>query len=341
MARRLPFSKWIVEIIFIDSINAMPRLSPAEKLARDLDWNLLRVFLALAEAGSVTAAADRLGLKQPSVSQALRRLEERTGHRLIERDPGHFALTPQGAALLPEAREVRAAILRAALAMAEAEGEIAGEVTLALASHVVSPLLDTALGRFHASHPKATLSIDILPSREALARVAEGRASLALCLLADPPAALATIPVYREFFGLFCGPGHPLYGRTGLALADLAGHRAVSFQTDRLGDALAAVTELRLAAGLSGPVGQSTHLEEVRRMILAGLGIGPLPLHVVEEDIRSGRLWRLPPYETPPAIDVHLAHNPKARHNRAETAFLALLRGLIDTTPPEARTYGP
>ena len=60
------------------------RLSPAETLARDLDWNLLRVFLALAEAGSVTGAATRLGLKQPSVSQALKRLEDRVGHRLAD-----------------------------------------------------------------------------------------------------------------------------------------------------------------------------------------------------------------------------------------------------------------
>jgi len=317
------------------------RLSPAEKLARDLDWNLLRVFLALAEAGSVTAAGQRLGLKQPSVSQALKRLEDRAGHRLIDRGPGGFALTPEGAALLAEARSVRAAILRAAEAMAEASGAVAGEVTLALASHVVSPLLDEALRRFHAAHPRATLSIDILPSRQALDRVAAGEASLALCLLSDPPATLQTAVAYREFFGLFCGPGHPLHGRHGLRLADLAGHAAVSFQTDRLGDALAAVTQLRLAAGLTGPLGQSTHLEEVRRMVLAGLGVGPLPLHVVQDDVQQGRLWRLPPYSDPPAIDVHLAWHPNARRNRAEAALLALLQHSLAQTPLTARTYGP
>ncbi|WP_151717285.1 LysR family transcriptional regulator [Gemmobacter serpentinus] len=317
------------------------RLTPAEKLARDLDWSLLRVFLALAEAGSVTAAADRLGLKQPSVSQALKRLEDRCGHRLIERGPGLFSLTPQGLALLPEAETVRAAILRAAQAMAEAAGEVAGEVTLALASHVVSPLLDEGLRRFHSRYPRATLSIDVLPSREALARTAQGRASLAICLLSDPAPPLQTVLFYREFFGLFCGPGHRLFGHTDLRLADLAGHAAVSFQTDRMGDALSAVTELRQQAGLTGPVGQSTHLEEVRRMIVAGLGIGPLPLHVVEDDLQHRRLWRLPPFKSPPAIDVHLAFDPKARANRAEAAFLAILQDILTEVPPQARIYGP
>ena len=300
------------------------RLSPAETFARDLDWSLLRVFLALAEGGSVTAAATRLGLKQPSVSQALKRLEDRAGHRLFDRGPGGFSLTAQGLALRPEA---------------EAAGEVAGEVTLALASHVVSPILDAGLRRFHRAHPRATLSIEVLPSREALARLARGQASLAICLMSDPIPALEAQVFYREFFGLFCGPDHPLFGRAGLRLSDLSGHAAVSFQTDRMGDALAAVTRLRARAGLTGPVGQSTHLEEVRRMIVAGLGIGPLPLHVAAEDVAAGRLWRLPPYKAPPAIDVHLVTNPRARLNRAEAAFLATLRTCLAEHPPEARIY--
>lgn len=316
------------------------RLTPAEKTLRDLDWNLLRVFLALAEAGSVTAAADALGLKQPSVSQALKRLEDRVGHRLIDRRPGEFSLTPQGLALLPEAQAVRGTILRGLLAMQEAAGEVAGEVVLALASHVVSPLLDQALRAFHASHPKARLTMDILPSRDAVDRVVKGTASLAICLLPEPPSVLQSTVFYREFFGLFCGPPHPLFGRKKLSLADLAGHASVSFQTDRMGDALAAVTELRRAAGLDAQViGQSTHLEEVRRMIVAGLGIGPLPLHVVAEDVASHKLWRLPPYDAPPAIDVHLVWHPRARPNRAEAAFLQLLLNLLAQTDSESRIY--
>lgn len=316
------------------------RLTPAERALRDLDWNLLRVFLALAEAGSVTAAADALGLKQPSVSQALKRLEDRVGHRLIDRSPGGFSLTPQGLALLAEAQAVRAAILRGLLAMEEAAGEVAGEVVLALASHVVSPLLDRALQIFHASHPRATLTIDILPSQLAVDRVVKGTASLAICLMAEPNPALQDAVFYREFFGLFCGPPHPLFGREKLRLADLSGQDSVSFQTDRMGDALAAVTELRRAAGLGERViGQSTHLEEVRRMIVAGLGIGPLPLHVVAEDVAARKLWRLPPYDSPPAIDVHLLWLPRARRNRAEEAFLQLLLNLLAETDADSRVY--
>lgn len=318
----------------------MNRISPAERLARDLDWNLLRVFLALAEAGSVTAAASRLSLKQPSVSSALKRLETRVGARLIDRGPGRFALTPAGERLRIEAEEVRAAILRLSDAMAEAQAEVSGPISIAMASHVVCPLFDAALTDFHRAHPAATLTIEVMASRDALTLLAARRVSFAVCLVNAPPAGLETAVLYREFFGLYCGPTHPLFGQGGLSLADLAGQASVSFQTDRIGDALQSVTELRRAARLHERViGTSTHLEEVRRMIVAGLGIGPLPLHVVAEDVARGRLWRLPPYETPPAIDVHLAWNPRSRLNRAEETLLALLCARIAATPLPERVY--
>ena len=86
-------------------------------------------------------------------------------------------------------------------------------------------------------------------------------------------------------------------------------------------------------------VGTSANLEEVRRMILAGLGIGPLPVHVVRRDVEDGMLWQLPPYDNLPEIDVHVVWNPKAKMNRAETAMLDLLLEQIKQRPIEERTY--
>lgn len=60
-------------------------------------------------------------------------------------------------------------------------------------------------------------------------------------------------------------------------------------------------------------------------MISAGLGIGPLPIHVAEREVRDGLLWRLPPYDDPPAIDIFLVTNPRARLTRTEQAFIDTL----------------
>lgn len=318
----------------------MATLSPSERMARDLDWNLLRVFLALAEAGSVTAAAARLSLKQPSVSSALKRLETRVGVRLIDRRPGHFALTPAGERMRVEAEEVRAAVLRLTDGLAEVADQASGPVSIALASHVVCPLFDRVLGAFHRANPKATLAIEVMASRDALALVAARRASFTICLKTDDLPGLASETLYREFFGLFCGPSHPLFGRSDLTETDLRGQASVSFQTDRIGDALQSVTAMRKSLGLEDrTVGSSMNLEEVRRMIEAGLGIGPLPLHVVRGEVARGRLWQLPPERDLPAIDVHLTWNPRKRLNSAEAALLAALRAEIAATPPSERIY--
>ena len=318
----------------------MPQPDTPERIMRELDWNLLRTFVVLAQSGSVTEAAGKLRLTQPSVSAALKRLEERVGKTLIARGPGQFRLTEAGEHLRREAVEIQGSILRIATLMRDVTDEIRGHVRIALASHVVCPLFDRVLAEFHAAHPQATVSLEVRSSADAVDRVTDKSASLAVCLVRDRNPRLEYRRLYREFFGLFCGPPHPLFGRAGLTRADLAGHAAVGFETDRLGDMLHPVTLMRAQAEIpSRMVGVSSHLEEVRRMIVAGLGVGALPLHVAARDVSDGLLWQVPPVGEEPAIDVHVVWNPKTRMNRAERSFLARLTEAIETTPIEARTY--
>ncbi len=316
---------------------ASPR---SEKLVWELDWNLLRTFVVIAEVKSITRAAERLNLKQPTVSNALRRLEERIGQRLVERAANRFELTEAGRLVYEQGIEAFGAISQLPVLVRGAGEDVTGHVAIAVASHIVSPLFDRALAEFRRNYPRASIAITVVPSAEVARQVRERRASFGLCLVSERDPALDYTMVYREFFGFFCGPGHRLYGRTGLALADLKGEPSVSFHTDHIADALRPVALLRSEAMLDASVvGVSSSLEEVRRMIVAGLGIGPLPVHVARRDVADGLLWRLPPYETPPAIDIFLLVNPEKTMNRAEAALLSGLQKLIADTPQEERTY--
>jgi DNA-binding transcriptional LysR family regulator len=146
---------------------------------------------------------------------------------------------------------------------------------------------------------------------------------------------------YREYFGFFCGPGHHLFGVENLDISQLLNESMVSFQSDQLSDALRPVALLRVAEGMRGPVvGTSSHLEEVKRMIINGLGIGPLPVHVVSRDIRDGLLWRLPPYDARLAIEVNLVTNPRAHLTRAESELTDQLIKTIGDFSLKERTYG-
>lgn len=311
-----------------------------ERLVWDLDWNLLRTFVVIAEVKGITRAAERLNLKQPSVSNALRRLEDRVGRRLVERDATRFELTEVGRLLYEQSVEVFGTISQLPLLMRGISDDVTGHVMIATASHVVSPLFDQALSEFHSNYPHASITISVAASTEVAKQVRERRASFGICLVSQRDPALEYAMVYREFFGFFCGPQHRLYGQTGLTLTDLRGEPSVSFQTDHISDALRPVALLRSEARLNADVvGVSSSLEEVRRMIVAGLGIGPLPLHVARRDVADGMLWRLPPYDAPPAIDIFLLVNPDKVMNRAEKALLSGLQTLIADTPLEDRIY--
>lgn len=312
-----------------------------DRIAWELDWNLLRTFMVIAQEGGLTAAGARLRLKQPTISNALRRLEERLGKRLIERGPRVFRLTGPGEELYRECREIFGTVSRLGVALREVRDEITGHVRIAMASHVICALFDETLAEFNETHPAATISIHVETSRAVADLVLERRAALGICLVRRREPALDYVRLYREHFGFFCGPRHRHFGRSGLTLADLRNEPSVSFETEQLDDALEPIALLRARAEFARRMtGVSSNLEEVRRLIVAGLGIGPLPIHVVARDVRDGVLWRLPPYDDPPAIDIYALSNPAARLNRAEQAFISILRRRIDATPIGARTYG-
>jgi DNA-binding transcriptional LysR family regulator len=319
----------------------MKRETPDPRILA-LNWNLLRTFMVIVQEGSITSAAARLNRKQPTISNALGRLEKQLDKRLIERRPGQFRVTTAGEHLYRECLEIYGNIARIPTLIRDIEDEVHGQVRISMASHVVCPLFDSVMSEFHASHPNATFHVAIATSGDVVQQVLEKTASFGICLVDEPHPKLAYQQMYREYFGFFCGPGHPLFGRKGLAMEDLRDESLVSFNTDQLSGQLRPVALLRVQQNVGRRITAiSPHLEEVRRMIVNGLGIGPLPIHVVQRDVEAGVLWRLPPYEKPPAIDIYLVWNPRTTLNRAEDAFLSTLRERIDNTPEPERNFLP
>lgn len=306
----------------------------------NLDWNLLRTFVVIVDQRGPTRAAEFLGVTQPTISSALKRLEDSVGKRLAERRPGYFKVTEAGHILYQESAALFGAVSQIPDLVSKAEGQISGHISIVMTSHVVSPHFDKLLQKFNAEHPDVTYSISVAESLEVLNRVRQKRATLGLCLVREPDPQLITKPLFREFFGLYCGPNHRLFGRSRIKLSELRGENSVSFQTDSESGALSSVTQLRERALLKSDLkGVSANLPEVRRMIIAGMGIGALPMHVAKRDVDMGLLWQLPPYSGLPAVDVNIALNPRRSLNPAETAFTEALQVLTDKVPISERTY--
>ena len=311
-----------------------------QELVWKLDWNLLRTYMVIVQEGGITNAANRLSLTQPSVSNALKRLEERLEKKLIYRGPGRFELTEPGRLLFEESEEIFGSVSRLTVLMRDVQEELTGHVRISMASHITCPIVDDALADFHTHHPKVTFNMQVLTSRDVQRTVLQKDASFGMSLAIERNSRLSYTHLYREYFGFFCGPSHPLFGVENVDISQLRNEPMVSFESDQLSDALRPVALLRVTEGMKGPVvGTSSHLEEVKRMITNGLGIGPLPVHVVSREIRDGLLWRLPPYDSRLAIDVNLVTNPRAHLSRAESGLIDQLINATSNLSLDERTY--
>ncbi|WP_198431952.1 LysR family transcriptional regulator [Pseudooceanicola marinus] len=305
-----------------------------------LDWNLLRTFMVVVEQRGISRAGDFLSLKQPTISSALKRLEETMGHQLIVRKPNEFKVTRAGQRLYAECSSIFGTVSQLPSLLQEDASELRGHISIMSASHVVSDHFDEVLSRFSEAHPRVSFSITVANSDEVVSRVSQNRVSFGMCLLHREPADLRTQILFREYFGLFCGPRHRLFGRDDVSLADLEGEPAVSFQTETEGGPLEPVTRLRLRAKMSTHwSGMSANLMETRRMIVANIGIGALPLHVARRDVDLGMLRQLPPDEGLPRINIYLLSNPRRKLSEAEAAFHEMLNAMLEDVPLEDRTY--
>lgn len=195
-------------------------------------------------------------------------------------------------------------------------------------------MLDEMLRLYHQRHPSVVFQSEVKNSQSIVRSIQQNRATLGFCLLARPLVNLPSIRLFRREFGLFCGQTHPLFGASSVPLEELQREPLISFACATDGPDLEPVSILREGLHLSNRInGLSTNLEEVRRMLVAGLGIGILPLLSAEEDIRRGLLWRLDIANEPIGADVYLVHAPNEKLSPPEKKFVDMAEELQSRDP--------
>ncbi|MCX7932860.1 MAG: LysR substrate-binding domain-containing protein [Rhodovarius sp.] len=220
-----------------------------------LETDLLRSFVAVAEAGSLTRAGERLRLAQPTISLQLRRLEQRLGRRLVERTPRQLRLTAEGEMLLPYARRILALSEEAEARLAEAG--IEGLVRLGTPEDFATTHLAGVLARFAQGHPRVALEVTTDLTLHLLERFRAAEFDVVL-IKREPAGPAAGIRVWREALvwaaaspDAFARPGvlplvvspHPcVYRRRAMQALDAAGRRwRVAYTSTSLAGAQAAV----------------------------------------------------------------------------------------------------
>jgi DNA-binding transcriptional LysR family regulator len=190
-----------------------------------MELRQLATFVAVAEEGSFTRAADRLHVVQSAVSAGVRNLEKELGTMLFDRSTHSVKLTDAGHALLPEARATLAAAQAARDAVDEARGGLRGTVVLGTMQAQGMRAIDLAaiLAAFRAEHHAVEVKIRHAGGSSEMAReVREGRLDLAFVALpGNGPPGVELTPLASEPIVLAVPASHPLAESTDVELSQL------------------------------------------------------------------------------------------------------------------------
>jgi DNA-binding transcriptional LysR family regulator len=250
-----------------------------------METRLLEQFVAVADEGTVTRAAERLWAAQSTVSAGIASLERSFGVRLFDRTGRQLVLTTAGEDLLPHARAVLQSLDRMRDLATATDAELRGRVRLGIFTSMDVVDLIGVLRTFRERHPLVAVELMTSPSGTTglVQDLTSGRLDLAYCGLPVVPAGVTVEPLREMPFRVFVATDHPLAGRTSVSLAELAdepfidtahgfGNRVILDQAlERLGIRRRIVAEMN-------------DMPAVVRFATAGLGVGVVPETGVSHD---------------------------------------------------------
>jgi DNA-binding transcriptional LysR family regulator len=297
------------------------------------DANDLLLFARIAEAGSFSRAAERVGLPKSTVSRRLAALEDRLGERLMIRTTRRLALTDFGRELLEHARQVAAEVESARALTEFRQARPSGRLRVSMPSDFATLLLTDMLAAFAALHPAVSLELDLSPRRVDL--LGEGY-DLVVRMGALPDDSLLAARHLADFpAGLYAAPDYLAERGEPVTPDELMRHEGLSLMTrdgERAGWTLLRGTE-RWAGTPPGRLGANSPLL-LTGLARAGAGIAAVPDYFVAADLRSGRLRRVLPEWQLPAHAAWLVF-PGRRLMPAKTrAFMDMLLAALGSTTP-------
>lgn len=246
-----------------------------------MDLRHLRYFAAVAEEGHITRAAERLGIRQPPLSQQIRALETELQVQLFRRKPRGVELTQAGQAFLAEVQTILRQVEHAVTAARRTARGEAGRIGLGFTSSAsFHPFVPRVIRQYRETQPLVAFSLEESGTTELVEALLAERLDVAF--VRSPIAAnagLSVHPLLDEAMVAALPQGHPLSQHAGaLALAELSGETFILYRRPvgpGLHDAIIAACD---RSGFSPTIGQETpRMLSTLSLVAAGLGVTLVP----------------------------------------------------------------
>lgn len=289
-----------------------------------MNLNHLRVFHAVAQAGSITAAARSLQVSQPAVSKQLGELEGVLGAQLVDRLPRGIRLTAAGRALSEHAGRIFGIERTAEIELAALVGVRVGQLTLGASTTIGSYLVPRVLGAFRRQHPRLRLDLQIGNTAVVHDLVRRQVVELGLTegLVTDDDLEAAVFD--QDDMVAIAAPGDPVLATMPLSARELV---ALPFVMRERGSGTREVIEAALAKKrlVVEPVMSLGSTEAVKNAVAARLGVAIVSRLTVEPELAGGSLVAIELSDLKIRRALHLVEARGRSRSPAASRFLELL----------------
>ena len=256
------------------------------------DLTTVRLFIATADTGSITRAAERICLAPAAASRRMKELEAQFGVELFQRRPHGMALTDAGRALLAHARGMAHAVARMHDdAQAFRRGD-KGVVRIAACTSVVLQFLPLDLRRCQMDFPGINIDLQELNSGGVIQAVSRGVADIGLYESTLGAVALPSLPYHEDRLVLVVHRDHALAHRRRVRLEDFLAYEVIGLGEDSAISATLARMAAEANCSLHMPI-RVRSFESMTAMISEGIGIGVMPRKVARAFAAGKRFCRL------------------------------------------------
>jgi DNA-binding transcriptional LysR family regulator len=294
-----------------------------------MDTRQLAAFCMVVERRSFSQAAERMGVTQPAVSQQIRALEERVGHKLIDRSGRRVEPTEVGERLYRSAQRLLAAEQQL-LEELEAgdDSTLRGRLELGASTGPGGTVVPQILCDFAEQATEVSIALSIFDTQTVVEMVAERELELGIVGAARKHRSVVFEPMLRDEVVLVCPPNHPFAGRT-ITLDELRREPLILMQ-EGAGVRLVIEDELRRRGVKLRdlPVRLELGLQEsVRVAVLEGRGATFISRDAVKADIAEGRMALARVEGMEPAREIFLVRGAGRTPTRVAQAFVDFIRG--------------
>ena len=290
-----------------------------------METRLLRIFGAVAESGSLAAAASKLHLTPSALSHALKDLEAELGCRLFDRTARRMILNQAGEQFLNDIRPPLAALDQAAESLKKLGKWGQTRLRIGAAASICQHILPTVIRELKRSHDKIELQVESGDTAELVGLLRAGKVDLGIGLAPENQSGLDSRVVFRDELMFVFAPSHPWSVARTISREELSKQPLILYQRSSVTAQIVAdyFKDLGVVPSTIMEIG---NIEAIKELVQLNLGVSVLAPWTADRELTRGRLKLRPMGAKPLAREWAVMAIAGRRLNLAEEMFCKLCR---------------